>query len=198
GEVTRPSDGEHPKKVAFLQCVCSRDSNTNIYCSRYCCMQAIKEAILLKEHDPDVDVTIFYIDIRAFGKGYEELYNRARDEFGVNFVKGRIAEIHEKDDKSLVTIGEDIVGGGVVESEFDLVVLSVGVTSNLLSEDIGIKPQVWRDNFIRAENPYVDAASTDIPGVFVAGCAESPKDIPDSVTQASAAAMQASIVLEEK
>ena len=196
GEVTRPSDGEHPKKVAFLQCVCSRDSNTNIYCSRYCCMQAIKEAILLKEHDPDVDVTIFYIDIRAFGKGYEELYNRARDEFGVNFVKGRIAEIHEKDDKSLVTIGEDIVGGGVVESKVDLVILSVGVAPVPLPEGIGIEIPVWRDNFYRAKNQYVDAVTTDIPGVFVAGCAESPKDIPDSVTQASAAAMRASILLE--
>ncbi|MFQ5976448.1 MAG: NAD(P)-binding protein, partial [Candidatus Hydrothermarchaeales archaeon] len=93
GEVERPSDEKHPKKVAFLQCVCSRDTNTNIYCSRYCCMQAIKEAILLKEHDKEVEVTIFYIDIRAFGKGYEELYNRGKSEFGIKFVKGRAAEI---------------------------------------------------------------------------------------------------------
>jgi heterodisulfide reductase subunit A len=198
GEVKRPSDNAFPKKVAFLQCVCSRDSNTNLYCSRFCCMQAIKEAILLKEHDPDIEVTIFYIDIRAFGKGYEELYNRAQSEFGIKFVKGRIAEISEKEDKNLITKSEDIAAGGIVENEFDLIVLSVGVMPNPLPVDIGINPPVWRDNFLIAKNPYIDAVTTEVPGVFVAGCAESPKDIPDSVTQASAAAMQASIVLEGK
>lgn len=196
GEVKRPSDSKHPKKVAFLQCVCSRDTNTNIYCSRYCCMQAIKEAILLKEHDKEVEVTIFYIDIRAFGKGYEELYNRAKSEFGINFVKGRVAEILQKEDKNLVTKSEDITKGGIAENEFDLVVLSVGAVPNPLPKDIGIELPLWRDNFFSTENPYVNAATTTVPGIFVAGCAESPKDIPDSVTQASAAAIQASIVLE--
>jgi len=198
GDVTRPSDGESPKNVAFLQCVCSRDSNTNVHCSRFCCMQAIKEAILLKEHNSDVEVSIFYIDIRAFGKGYEELYNRARDEFGVKFVKGRIAEIHETKGKNLITVGEDVESGSVIESEFDLVVLSVGSVPNPLPEGIGLEIPVWRDNFYQAENPYLDAVSTSVAGVFVAGCAESPKDIPDSVTQASAAAMQASIILEDR
>ncbi len=198
GEVIRPSDGEHPKSVAFLQCVCSRDSNTNMYCSRFCCMQAIKEAILLKEHHPEVEVTIFYIDIRAFGKGYEELYNRAQKEFGINFEKGRIAEIHEQDNKNLIARGERIKGGGVVENEFDLIVLSVGVVPNTLPENIGLELQLFRDGFIMAKNPYFDGVSTDIPGVFVAGCAESPKDIPDSVVQASAAAIAASTIMEGK
>ena len=195
GEVLLPSNEEHPKKVAFLQCVCSRDANTNLYCSRYCCMQAIKEAILLKEHDPEVDVTIFYMDIRAFGKGYEEFYNRARSEFGIRFVKGRVAEIAQKEDKTLITRSEDMEGGGVVDDEFDLVVLSVGAVSNLLPEDLGIDLAVGKDGFIDAKDPYLNAAETAIPGIFVAGCAESPKDIPDSVTQASAAAIQASLVL---
>ncbi len=198
GVVKRPSDGSQPKMVAFLQCVCSRDSNTNIYCSRFCCMQAVKEAILLKEHDPKVEVTVFYIDIRAFGKAYEELYNRARDEFGIKFVKGRIAEIHEKENKNLVARGEDILNGGIIETEFDLVILSVGVVPNPLPPDIGINVPVWRDSFYQAKNPYVNAVETEVPGVFIAGCAEAPKDIPDSVTQASAAAMQASIILEDK
>ncbi len=196
GEVKRPSDDKHPKKVAFLQCVCSRDTNTNIYCSRFCCMQAIKEAILLKEHDPEVDVTIFYIDIRAFGKGYEELYNRAKDEFKIKFVKGRIAEIAQKEDKNLITRSEDIKKGGTVENEFDLVVLSVGAIPNPLPREIGIGVPLWKDSFFEAKNQYRDAATTQIPGIFIAGCAEGPKDIPDSVTQASAAAIQAAITLE--
>ncbi|MEE8358968.1 MAG: CoB--CoM heterodisulfide reductase iron-sulfur subunit A family protein [Candidatus Hydrothermarchaeales archaeon] len=196
GEVKRPSDDKHPKKVAFLQCVCSRDTNTNIYCSRFCCMQAIKEAILLKEHDPEVEVTIFYIDIRAFGKGYEELYNRAKDEFKIKFVEGRIAEIAQKEDKNLITRSEDIKEGGIVENEFDLVVLSVGAIPNPLPKEIGIEVPLWKDGFFEAKNQYHDAAATQIPGIFIAGCAEGPKDIPDSVTQASAAAMQAAITLE--
>lgn len=196
GEVKRPSDDKHPKKVAFLQCVCSRDTNTNIYCSRFCCMQAIKEAILLKEHDPEVEVTIFYIDIRAFGKGYEELYNRAKDEFKIKFVKGRIAEIAQKEDKNLITRSEDIKKGGVTENEFDLVVLSVGAIPNPLPKEIGIGVPLWKDSFFEAKNQYYDTATTQIPGIFIAGCAEGPKDIPDSVIQASAAAMQAAITLE--
>ncbi|MFQ5976072.1 MAG: hypothetical protein ACE5J5_07145 [Candidatus Hydrothermarchaeales archaeon] len=161
-------------------------------------MQAVKEAILLKEHDPEVDVTIFYIDIRAFGKGYEELYNRAKQEFGIKFVKGRIAEIAQKENKNLVTKGEDIKEGGVAENEFGLVVLSVGAVPNPLPKDVGIEVPLWKDSFYSVEDPYIDAVKTKISGIFIAGCAESPKDIPDSVIQASAAAIQASIVLEER
>lgn len=198
GEVKRPSDDKSPKKIAFLQCVCSRDVNTNIYCSRFCCMQAIKEAILLKEHDPEAEVTVFYMDIRAFGKGYEELYNRAKDEFKIKFTKGRVSEILQKENKNLVTISEDIKQGGIFDNEFDLVVLSVGAVPNPLPPDIGITIPLWQDNFIDLENPYEDAVKTSIPGIFVAGCASSPKDIPDSVIQASAAAIQASIILGGK
>ncbi|MFQ5887259.1 MAG: FAD-dependent oxidoreductase [Candidatus Hydrothermarchaeales archaeon] len=193
GEVKRPSDSKHPKKVAFLQCVCSRDSNTNIYCSRYCCMQAIKEAILLKEHDPEVDVTVFYIDIRAFGKSCEEFYKRARSEFGIKFVKGRVAEIVQNENKNLITKGEDITNGDLVENEFDLVILSVGAVPNFNPKEIGMNIPLGKDKFFDTKDPYVNAGETAIPGIFVAGCAESPKDISDSVIQASAAAMKASI-----
>jgi heterodisulfide reductase subunit A len=196
GEVLRPSDGAKPKKVSFLQCVCSRDSSTNLYCSRFCCMQAIKEAILIKEHDPEVGVTIFYIDIRAFGKSYEEQYNRAISEFKVSFVKGRVAEISERENNNLVTRSEDIMSGEIVENEFDLIVLSVGAVPNPLPPDVGLDVPLWKDNFLGTKNPYLNAVATEVPGIFVAGCAEGPKDIPDTVTQASAAAVQASLILE--
>ncbi|MFQ5815868.1 MAG: FAD-dependent oxidoreductase [Candidatus Hydrothermarchaeaceae archaeon] len=194
GHVRRPSDGETPKRVGFAQCVCSRDTNTNLYCSRFCCMYATKEGILIKEHEPDTDVTIFYIDIRAFGKGYEEFYNRAHSEYGIKFMKGRISEVSEQNG-TVVVRSEDVVNGGLSETELDLLILAVGAvpTGNGIGEKVHLP--LFKDGFFEAKNPYIDAVETEIEGVFIAGSGEGPKDIPDTVTQASAAAMKASIIL---
>ena len=199
GHVIRPSDGEIPRKVAFIQCVGSRDEKVgNLYCSRVCCMYATKEARLIREHVPDTDVTIFYMDIRAFGKGFEEFYRRAEKEFGIRFVKGRVAEILEDPTtKNLFVRAEDIGSGELLEEEVDMVVLSAGLVPAATDglEKVFSVPS-GEDGFLAVTNPKLDPVATPIEGVFTAGAAEGPKDIPDSVAQASAAAMRASIILE--
>jgi len=198
GRIVRPSDGKIPKKVAFVQCVGSRDEKTgNLYCSRVCCMYAMKEGQLIKEHVPEVEVTIFYMDIRAFGKGFEEFYRRAEKEFGVKYVKGRVAEILEDPTtKNLFIHAENIETGKLLEEEADMVVLSTGLvpaaTENI-EKTLPVK--IGEDGFLAIANPKMDPVTTSIEGVFTAGVAEGPKDIPDSVAQASAAAMRASIIL---
>jgi heterodisulfide reductase subunit A len=201
GHVIRPSDGKIPKKVAFLQCVGSRDEKIgNLYCSRVCCMYATKEAQLIKEHVPEAEVTIFYIDIRAFGKGFEEFYRRAEKEFNIKYVKGRVAEILENPvNKNVVIRAENVESGEPIEEEFDMVVLSTGIVpaaTNAIEKTLPIPTN--EDGFFVTANPKIDPVTTSLNGVFTAGMAESPKDIPDSVAQASAAAMKASIILKGK
>ncbi|NIM45248.1 MAG: FAD-dependent oxidoreductase [Nitrososphaeria archaeon] len=194
GHIIRPSDGKIPKRIGFIQCVCSRDINTNPYCSRFCCMYAVKEGILAKEHVPGVECTVFYMDIRAFGKGFEDFYRRGKTEFGINFVKGRPAKIIEDPNtKNLIIHVEEIASGEIVDTELDMVVLAVGVVPSKSKLELPLS--IADDNFIALQNPNIDSVATSIEGVFTAGAAEGPKDIPDSVTQGSAAAMRASIIL---
>jgi len=200
GHIVRPSDGKIPQRVAFVQCVGSRDEKSgNLYCSRVCCMYATKEAILLKEHVPKVDITIFYMDIRAYGKGFEEFYQRAKEEFGIKYIKGRVAEIIEDPQtRNLFLRAENTETGEILEHEADMVVLSAGLVSppnDSLKKMLPIP--VGEDGFFVSSNPKSDPVATKIEGVFVAGVAEGPKDIPDAVTQASAAAMKASNFLKE-
>jgi heterodisulfide reductase subunit A len=200
GHIIRPSDGKIPRRIAFIQCVCSRDEKTNLYCSRFCCMYAIKNSMLLKDHVHNCDVAIFYMDVRTFGKGYEELYRKAEEEYGVRFIKARPAEITENPATRNLTVKfEDIIGGKIVEEEFDLVVLSVGVIPPGPSARIHsmLSLTTAEDGFLECEESYLDAVTTPIEGVFAVGGAESPKDISDTVTQASAAAMRASIILKD-
>jgi heterodisulfide reductase subunit A-like polyferredoxin len=194
--VLRPSDGMVPRKVAWLQCVGSRDK-TNEYCSSVCCMYATKEAIIAKEHQNDIEPTIFYMDVRAFGKGFDQYYERARHEHGVRYVKSavsRILEDPETKNLEIVYVDED----GQVRSEwFDLVVLSVGMrpAKNLAGLarvlDIGLNEY----GFVKSSprNPLL----TTREGIYVAGAAESPKDIPETVTQASGAACEAASIIAE-
>lgn len=194
--VMRPSDGKIPKKVAWLQCIGSRDK-TNEYCSSVCCMYATKEAIIAKEHQNDIEPTIFYMDVRAFGKGFDQYYERARHEHGVRYVKSavsRILEDPETNDLEVVYVDED----GMVRTEvFDLVVLSVGMrpARNLknLANVLGIGLNEY--GFVRtsAQNPLI----TTREGIYVSGASESPKDIPETVTQASGAACEAASVITE-
>jgi len=197
GHVLRPSDGKIPKKVAFLQCVGSRDEKVgNPYCSRVCCMYATKEAELVKEHVPGTEAVIFYMDIRAFGKGYEEFYMRAEKEFGIKYVKGRVAEILEDAaTKNLLIRAENIETNELIEEEVDMVILCSGLVPALTDEMRKMLPLPVDDyGFITTAHPKIDPVSTSLEGVFTAGVAEGPKDIPDTVAQASAAAMKASIV----
>jgi len=191
GTVLRPSDGDIPRKIAFIQCVGSRDAKLgNNYCSSACCMYAIKEAVIAREHNPNLQCTIFFMDIRAYGKEFDAYYSRAEEEYGVRFVRSRISDV-EKVFGSQNLMVRYVEGGEPKEEEFDLVVLSVGMRPpkhvEELAKTIGIKLNKY--NFCSTEtfSPLV----TSRAGVFVCGAFSSPKDIPESVAQASGAAARA-------
>jgi heterodisulfide reductase subunit A len=193
GEIVRASDKKHPESIAFIQCVCSRDVRMNPNCSAFCCTASVKQAILAKEHLPNVDCTVFYMDLRAFGKGYQEFYDRSREEFGIKFVRGRPAKIEEiSTSKNLILTYEDTCEGRLKKMEADMVVLAVGVKINPLEPFTQVA--LDEDGYVRLANPYVDPVSTGVDGIFAAGVVAGAKDIPDSVTQASAAAMRASVL----
>jgi len=188
------------KKVAFIQCIGSRDKQIGRpYCSRICCMYAIKQASLVKKMDPSRDVYIFYIDIRAFGKSYEEYYNRAQ-ELGVKFIRGKVAELMENPDNGKVIVkAEDTLNRQMIQGEFDTVSLSVGVGPNAATDKIVnmLKLAKSSDNFIQEAHPKFRPVDTLVPGVFLAGTAQGPKDIPDTVAQASGAAARAIALMNQ-
>ncbi len=199
GEVKRPSDGAVPKRLAFVQCVGSRDERTNKYCSRVCCMYAIKNALLIKQNNPENKIFLYYIDIRAFGKGYEEFYKRAQ-ELGIRFVRGRVAEIFEERNGNLVIHADDTLLGITTENEVDMVVLSVGMTprfdSSKLQKMLGIGTSP--DGFFMEAHAKLRPVETLVDGVFLAGTAQGPKDIPDAVAHAKGAASSALGVVSKK
>ncbi|MEE9508929.1 MAG: CoB--CoM heterodisulfide reductase iron-sulfur subunit A family protein [Candidatus Bathyarchaeia archaeon] len=197
GHLARLSDGRIPKKIAFIQCVGSRDEKVgNLNCSRVCCMYSTKQAILAKEHVHGVDIQIFYSDIRAYGKGFEEFYRRAEDEFGVKFIRGFVSEIVENPEtKNLLLRVEDTETEELVEREFDMVVLSTGLWP---TKDAEIIEKIFslprrEDGFFAPADLQLSSVVTPTGGIYIAGAAEGPKDIPDSISQASAAAMKASM-----
>jgi heterodisulfide reductase subunit A len=193
GEIVRASDKKHPNSIAFIQCVCSRDVRMNPSCSAFCCMASVKQAILAKEHLPGVDCTVFYMDLRAFGKGYQEFYDRARIEFGVKFIRGRPAKIEEvPETKNLILTYEDTNEGRLNKMEVEMAVLAVGVKINPIESFIHVP--LDEDGYVKLANPYLDPVSTEVNGIFAAGVVAGAKDIPDSVTQGSAAAMRASVL----
>ena len=195
GHLIRPSDGKPPKRVAFIQCVGSRNIKLgNNYCSRVCCMYAIKNAQILMEHEPDTDIAIYYNDIRAFGKGFEELYHRIREEYQVEFIRGRPAKLSENPSTKSITIrAEETLLNKITERQFDLVVLSVGLLPSEGSKRIAkiLSLTTSPDGFLAEAHPKLRPVDTAVDGVYIAGCAQGPKDIPDSVAQAKAAAASA-------
>lgn len=198
GRLIRPSDGDIPKKVAFLQCIGSRSQkNGNPYCSNVCCMNTIKDSLLIKEHWPETEIEVFYIDIRAFGKGFEDLYQRAKAE-GVAFIRGIPAEIEEdKDTKNLRIKVEETAMGKIIEREYDMIILSIGIQPRHDSDVVQklLTLSKTSDGFFMEAHPKLRPVDAPTPGVFMCGCAEGPKDIKDSVTQASAAASRANILM---
>lgn len=202
GLLVRPSDGEIPRRIAFLLCVGSRDERLGApYCSSVCCTYSIKQAIIAKEHAPiDVKCTIFYMDIRTYGKGFEAYRNRAEEELGVRFVRCRVPHVYE-DPKThnLIIRYVDEETGAVKEEEFDLVVLAVGFRPPPGVEELAKKLGISLNEFgFCAVRPF-RPLETSRPGVFVCGAFSGPKDIPDSVAEASgAAAKAASIIASER
>jgi heterodisulfide reductase subunit A len=198
GHLIRPSDKQIPKRVAFIQCVGSRSDKTGKpYCSNVCCMNTIKDSLLIKEHWPDTEIYVFYVDIRAYGKGFEDLYKRARKE-GVVFIRGLPAEIREdKRTHNLWLIGENTLKSELYRTNADMVILSIGLEARKDSETIQRLLTLSRnqDGFFLEAHPKLRPVDAATGGIFFAGCAESPKDIKDSVTQASAAAARAGILM---
>ncbi|MGB7570989.1 MAG: CoB-CoM heterodisulfide reductase HdrA2 [Methanothrix sp.] len=193
GEVVAPSTGKIAGSIAFLQCVGSRDQTVgNPYCSRICCMASLKNAQLVKEKYPDTDVTIYYIDIRACGEGYEEFYIRAQ-KLGINFVRSRVSGIQESEDGRLSLLFEDTLTGKIKRAKHDLAVLSVGLEPDSNAEVLGNLLGLSRrpDRFFEIAHPKMRPVEAHIDGVFIAGCASGPKEIPISIAQGSAAAAKA-------
>jgi heterodisulfide reductase subunit A len=200
GLVLRPSDGEIPKKIAFIQCVGSRDFQLgNNYCSAACCMYGIKEAVIAKEHTSSkLDPTIFYMDMRSYGKEFDAYYERAQGEWGIRFVRSRVAGVTE--DPGTGNLHVHYVENETPKTEeFDMVILSIGMTppkdAEKLAKNFGIKLNKYRFCDTETFSPV----ETSKPGVFVCGAFSAPKDIPESVAQASGAASKAmGIVASER
>ncbi len=198
--VLRPSDGKEPSSIAFVLCSGSRDRTLdNPICSQVCCMYSVKQAQLLMGALPLADITIYYMDIRAFGKGFEEFYQQARA-MGAMFVKGRIAKIEETENNELVVWYEDIENGGrISKAVHDLVVLSVGLRPNSKIVEVFEGETLEKDEFgwIKSRDENTCPVETSVRGVFAAGCVLGPKDIPDTVLEAGAAAAQVAAYLKE-
>lgn len=191
--ILRPGDGKMPDKIAYVLCVGSRDASVgNPLCSQICCMYSIKQAQLLMGALPMADVTIYYINIRSFGKGFEEFYQQAKG-MGVNFVKGKIGRITEKEGGNLILRYEDINEGKLKEAEHDMVILSTGVLPNTGIDKFFTNQSLTLDpySFVGQSDMLASPARTSIDGVFVAGTATGPMDIPDSILSAGAASSEA-------
>lgn len=203
GHLIRPSDGKIPRSIAFIQCVGSRDRRgwiNHSYCSSICCKYAVKDAVLIKEHEPDSLVTIFYIDMRAFGKGFQEFVNRAKSEFGIEFIRSNPGEFSEESATSNLLIWfEDPITRTVQSMPFDMVVLSSALIPSKgvqeLAKTLGIELDDY--GFLKPEDAVRRPLDTAVPGVFACGYCLGPKtgDIPDSITQGSATAARVAEIL---
>ncbi len=188
-------DGSSPQEIAIIHCVGSRDENYHEYCSRVCCMYSMKLAHLIKEHT-EAEVYEFYIDIRSFGKGFEEFYKRLSNE-GVNFIRGKVGEVTDRattdeEKGKLVVVAEDTLLGSIIRVPVDMVILSIALEAQPDAEAVARLFNISRsaDGFFLERHPKLEPVSTMSDGIFIAGCCQGPKDIPDTVAQASAAAAE--------
>jgi len=198
GKVLKPSDGEEPKSVAFVLCIGTRDKGDESYCSGgVCCMYTLKLASMYKDKHPEADISIFYIDIRSTGKGFEELFTRARNR-GIKFIRGKPAQVRENKDKNLVLTFENTLAGRVDEKEVELLVLSTGMLPAKSAQEVARTLHISRspDGFFLEKHPKLAPVDTATDGIYLAGAAQGPKDIPNAVAQARAAAIAASIPMK--
>jgi heterodisulfide reductase subunit A-like polyferredoxin len=201
GKIMRRSDGRTPRSIAFVQCVGSRDERYNPYCSRVCCMYSVKQCIVAKEHESSIsDFYYFYRDMRAYGRGFEEFYLRAKNETGIRFVKSSPSSISRNGDGRLSLHYEDPKTARPSSVEAEMVVLSCAMKpsegTDTLSQALGI--ELDTDGFFKITDPLSCPVTSTRGGIFISGCASGPKDIPDSVAQASAASAKALSLLEER
>jgi heterodisulfide reductase subunit A len=199
GHFIRPSDRKVPKTIGFIQCVGSRsrDGRGNPYCSNICCMNTVKDTLLLCDHYPGIEAKVFYMDMRAFGKGFEDLYMRSKEE-GVKYVRGIPGDVLENPEtRNLSLTVENTTTGKLENHELEMLVLSQGVIPRKDNDQIKklLTLSSTSDGFIMESHPKLKPVDAPTKGIYLAGCVESPKDVKDSVTQASAAAARASILL---
>ncbi len=198
GTVLRPSDGKRPRRIGFIQCVGSRNVNAgNELCSAVCCMYATKEAMVAKEHDSELDITIFYIDLRAYGKGFEEFTQRAISQYGVKYIHCEVPEVQVNEaTQGLTVYYEDPADNQIRNMDFDMIVLSIGLVPSPGLDSLKKIMGLQLNEFGYVDTQLTNPVQTNIPGVFVCGTSQGPKDIPDSVAQASAAAARAEVLLQ--
>jgi len=199
GEVLRASDGRHPRSIAWIQCVGSRQvvPGANSYCSAVCCTYTQKQVIVTKDHDAGVECTVFHNDIRSYGKDFERFFERTNNLPGVRFIRSYVSIVREDPVTKNVTV-RYATPDGVKEEEFDLVVLAVGIQANpevaKLFEDGALTLDPYF--YVQETDEDLRPGATSIPGVFVAGTAAGAKDIPDTILHAGAAVAQAAAYLE--
>ena len=199
GHIIRPSDGDVPKKIAFIQCVGSRDAQTgNTYCSSYCCMAAIKQAVIGQEHVPGLKTKIFFMDTRAFGKEFEEYLQRAENEYGVGILRNTRVPKVEEDPITHNLIMHYHEGPEIQEETFDMVVLSAGARPPANAEAVSKLLGIQLNKFGFCEADDLSPVETSVPGIFVCGAFSGPKDIPDSIAQASGAAGKVAAMLSKE
>jgi len=193
GHIIRPSDGKHAKKIAWLQCAGRGLDHGVPYCSKVCCMVATKQTIITKEHDASVETTVFYNDLKAYGKGFWDFYRKA-NENGVRYVRARPHDVFEDPHTKNLTIRyEDLKDGKLMEEEVELLVLSTGLISNDRNKKLGkvLKIELDKFGFFREKDPLMSPLETKVEGIYLCGGATGPIDISESVVQANAASMKA-------
>ena len=198
GHIQRPSDGKIPEKIAWIQCVGSRDvQQENEFCSAVCCMYATKQAVMTKEHESDIEPSIFYMDMRCYGKGFEKYYVSAEKEHSVRFIRCRVSEVREDPETKDLLIKYEDPEGKLIEERFDLVVLSVGLMPPKSGEELADRLDIELNKYGFADTDFFSPLATSRPGIFVAGAFQGPKDIPESVMQGSAAVAEVASLLSE-
>jgi len=201
GNPVKTVDGATPQRIAFIHCVGSRDKKVgNTYCSRVCCITGVKQAIEMKEHLPKAEIFNFYMDLRMFGKNFEELYIEAHQKWGITFIRGRVSEIAENIDGSLQLKAEDTLSGRPMKMNFDLVVLLVGMVPATGTEAIGKSAGLafTSGNFLANNNTHICQNETLAPGIFVTGTCREPLSVAETLTDARAATVRIISWLREK
>ncbi len=196
GHIERPSDHESPRRIAFLQCVGSRDQSHD-YCSAVCCMYATKEAIMAKEHEPGLDINVFMMDMRAFSKGYWSYFERARDRYGIRYTRCRISGLREDPATRDLLVRYQDETGSLHEEPFDMVVLSVGMEISDSVKALGQRLGIELDEYGFCHTVQFNPLETSRAGIYAVGPFREPKDIPESVTEASGAAAAVAVRLRE-
>ena len=201
GHLLRPSDGKQPKNIVFVQCVgsrCSADSTKgHEYCSKICCMYTAKHAILTRDHYPDTNITVFYIDVRTPGKNFDEFYRRAVEQYGVNYIKGQVGKITPLADGTLDVQGSDLILNKQVHIKADMVVLAASIEADKSARPLAtmLTTSMDTNDFFLEAHAKLRPVESPTAGIFLAGCCQGPKDIPETVAQSSGAAAKAICLL---